>query len=178
MSNNLIAYSILSKCNYKIIQIYKQTPKDIVILVESNKFNKSNKSVKYIAKISLNVKTIATEIQAYTYFLNHDDFINSHFFIKLVEILPNNIGFIMEYVNSAIPLIEFSDNNLSAKWWQSLILQLLAFTNLLEKHKILHNDFWDANIMIQKYPKNRKIIVNIYDEDWNTKIIIPNEGCY
>jgi hypothetical protein len=177
MSNKLIAYSILSKCNYKIIKIYKQTQKDIVILVESNKFNKSNKSVKYVAKISLNMKTIATEIQAYTYFLNHDDFINSHFFVKLVEILPNNIGFIMEYANNAIPLIEFSNNNnLGAKWWQSLILQLLAFTNLLEKHKILHNDFWDANIMIQRYPKNRKLIVDIYDGDCDTKIVIPNEG--
>jgi len=184
-SHNILnkATSILSNNGYTIIQIFKQTKKDIVALV-THKDKKYNTITKYVAKLSTNIPPILTEIQAYNYFSTNSDFANTPFFIKLINVLPNNnndnsdiCGFIMEYTKNATPLIEIEsnnakNNNITKLWWKSLLMQLIVCVNLLEKHHILHNDFWDANIMIQKYPKNRKIIVDVNDNI----ITIPNAG--
>lgn len=54
---------------------------------------------------------------------------------------------VMEYVRG-IPLVEFSDKRMSPSWWRSLLYQLILIVSFFESRKILHNDFWDANIMI------------------------------
>ena len=164
----------LSDHGYLIIEILKydnRPGKDNKIIAKVKKNN-----ISYVAKILLRKKTIyaqekdiiKTEVQALKYFTN---IIKLPFFVKYIDNWncdDNNIV-IMEYI-SGKPLINYKNSNCTRQWWKSLIMQLIYSVSVMENHKILHNDFWDKNIIIHPISTGKILSFN------NDKIKIPNAG--
>lgn len=159
--------------NYKIVKILKETKNNLVIKVKNTKDNKN-----YVAKIlifSLTINELEkanmwTEKRAMKYLVK----LKVPYFVKYIEdwICYDNIHIlIMEYLTGHI-LLEYDDVNMHLNWWTSLIQQLVLIVYILEKHKILHNDFWDANIVLQKIDKN----INLDYKDDKINFPVSNIG--
>ena len=125
---------------YKLTNIIKSASSNIVAKVKHNKTT-------YIAKIMVDrsdpliQQTLETEIQALKYFTK----LKCPLFIKYVDHFQNIV--IMEYIKGKL-LIEYQHALKSRKWWISLLQQLIWGIYLLEEKRILHNDCWDANIIL------------------------------
>lgn len=61
-------------------------------------------------------------------------------------------GFIENFAEGRL-LIEFREERMGEAWWDEVVKQLVAFSGALEAEKILHNDFWDANVIVGAGPK-------------------------
>ena len=136
----------LSKKGYNIVKIFKfvETSGGVFLVCSEKQSDK-----KYIAKITFLFKkedayVFDTEVQALKYLKSSQV---SIFVPKLYECFKTktyNI-IIMEYINGK-SIFEY--HKFGKHQWQSIICQISLFVALLEKNKILHNDLWDANIII------------------------------
>jgi len=147
----------LEKRNYTLTtDIYKQTANNVVLDVKLG-------GIRYVCKILIHNKNInklellnmKTEIQALKY-LNQMKFqfvpmYIDNFKCRNVEIV------IMEKLKGKL-LIELKDRNLSSSFWRCLVYQLILIVYILESMHILHNDFWDSNIMLEQHSGNYKIV--------------------
>lgn len=140
--------------------IYKQTNDNITMDVKKN-----NKYYVCKALFTNNIEngTMKTEIETLKYFTKN----------KLLTFFPKYIDsfnckniqiVIMERLNGAL-LIDFKEHKLNNKFWLSLLYQLILIIYILEDNKILHNDFWDANIILVSSKKPISITYNdiVYD---------------
>jgi hypothetical protein len=164
---------------YKADKILKKTRNSVVLKVKKDRKT-------YVAKVllhnetddTLEIRSMKTEIQALKYMrrkLKHVPF-----YAKFVEdftcIRGNKIIeiVVMDYIKGT-PLIEFEKKKMNSLWWKSLVHQLVLAMYILEDHKIIHNDMWDANVMIQKIPTDKtKKYIKIYYKDNN--YFVPNAG--
>lgn len=149
---------------YTIDKIIKETKNNIVIIICKN-------NEKYIAKIlnlskttdKLEISNMKTEIEALKYFTFE---LNLPFFPKYIDDYmcnKNNIV-IMNYIKGKL-LIDYNDIKMSILWWKSLLYQLILAIYILEDNKILHNDFWDANIILEPY--NKRITIKYKNNLYN-----------
>lgn len=145
---------------YNIIDIYKKTEDNIILVVRKN-----NK--KYVSKILLNVKNnkytnMNTEINAMKFFSN----LNIPFFARYHEdyICGKNHYLIMERIKG-IPLIELRDKKLNLQFWKLLLSQLVIIVKIMENLNILHNDFWDANMIIT-FNNKKTLNIKFFDEKY------------
>jgi serine/threonine protein kinase len=137
-------------------KIIKKTENNIVMIVFKNK-------KKYIAKILNILKTIDrleilnmnTEIEALKYFSYK---LVLPFFPKYINDFTCNKNkiVIMSYIEGKT-LIEYDNIKMSYDWWKSLLYQLILIIYILEDNKILHNDFWDANIILEPHDEDISI---------------------
>jgi len=160
---------------YDINKIIKETKNNMVIII-----NKNNK--KYIAKIlnllktedKLEILNMNTEIEALKYFTY---ILKLPFFPKYIDnyTCNNNNIVIMNYIIGKT-LIDYKNIKMPFSWWKSLLFQLILVIYILEDNNILHNDFWDANIILKPYYKKISIeykdnIYNIPESNFIIKII-------
>ena len=160
---------------YTMDKIIKETKNNIVIIISKN-----NK--KYIAKIlnllkttdKLEILNMKTEIEALKYFTFN---LTLPFFPKYIDdyICNKNNVVIMNYIKGK-SLIDYDNKKMSNIWWKSLLYQLILAIYILEDNKILHNDFWDANIILEPYYKKITIeyenhLYNIPKSNFIIKII-------
>ena len=139
---------------YTINKIIKETKNNMVIIISKNK-------KKYVAKIlnfsktidKLEILNMNTEIEALKYFTFDVDL---PFFPKYIDdyVSIKNKMVIMNYIKGK-SLIDYDNQRLPNIWWKSLLYQLILVIYILEDNKILHNDFWDANIILE--PNYKKI---------------------
>lgn len=159
------------KRNFGLVDILKETKNNLVIKIKKlNKF--------YVAKILIYSLSIGpekynmiTEIQALKYLTDH---IKSHFFVKYIDNFLCNSDInvvIMEYLTGKL-LLDYQFEKMDFAWWISLLRQLIVAIYLLEKNRILHNDFWDANIIIEPITINYSL--DFHDE--NINFSIENRG--
>jgi len=158
-----------------IYKIIKETKNNIVIIISKN-----NK--KYIAKIlnllkttdKLEILNMKTEIETLKYFTFN---LTLPFFPKYIDdyICNKNNVVIMSYIKGK-SLIDYDNKKMPNIWWKSLLYQLILVVYILEDNKILHNDFWDANIILEPYYKKITIeyknhLYNIPKSNFIIKII-------
>ncbi|AYV79384.1 MAG: hypothetical protein Faunusvirus11_23 [Faunusvirus sp.] len=160
---------------YKIVNVLKTVPDGsniVLLVVQHNK--------KYVVKLlflnkvhNVNIKkNMITEIQTYQYIDNN--FADYPFFVKMNGIVDrkNIQGVILEYVTGK-PLIDYKHKKMNAKWWRSLLKQLIITSYIFEQHAILHNDFWDANFIVHPISVSKQI--EIYVPELG-KVSINNAG--
>lgn len=78
---------------------------------------------------------------------------------------------VMEYIKGET-LKEHVDTYHPIKWWIDLIQQLVIAVYFLESKKITCYDLWEANIILQKIPKNKNLTFKL----GNKKITIKHPG--
>jgi len=159
--------NILKSKNYKINKIMKETQNNMVIVVNNNYVVKVLNLQKTIDKYEiLNMETEVDALKYFTFKLSV-----SLFFPTYIEnfIYKQNSFVVMSYIKGKT-LIEYRDKNMPIIWWKSLIYQLILVVYILEDNKILHNDFWDANIILE--PLKDKFTI----EYKNKKYKIPECG--
>lgn len=134
-------------------KIYKKVKSNIVLDVKKGD-NTYVAKVLFISRTDDEMKkhTMDTEIQALKYFNNLP------FFPRYVDDFECDMDkvVIMEKINGDM-LENYKNKNLSKEFWDSLIYQLVVIIFILEDNRILHNDFWDANILIVKSSRCLKI---------------------
>jgi len=139
--NNIIEYLKLK--GYRIGKTYKAV-NDIrkVFIVYLNK-------KRYIAKIC----DSDTELQALKYFQKH----KFGFTPKLhkYKSFGTSTLVIMEFLPGK-RLSYYRYGKHSALFWKVIIVKIIKIVAVLEKHKILHNDLWEDNIIV--YKNNVKLI--------------------
>ena len=159
---------------YEIVKLLKESTdnKAFVLLLKKNEKQYVAKFI-HVEKIEhkLMKKINSTEVQAYKFIEKY--FRNYPFFPKFcTDIFHSHVeGLVIEYVKGE-QLYTFKKKDMPEIWWRSLILQLVIVSYLFESHKILHNDFWDANIIISDEPI--KNIIPLPELPFD--IQVPNAG--
>ncbi len=163
----------INKRSYKTTDhIYKKTNNNIVLdIIKNNKY--------YVCKIlfgekngdKLELKNMKTEISA----LKFLEKLKLPFFPIYEEdfVCKNMHLVIMEKLNGKL-LIDFKHKKMSKKFWKNLIFQLVLTIYILEDNKILHNDFWDENLIIVPIIKTLNIQynnINYKIKDFIVKVI-------
>lgn len=165
----------IKKENYEINKILKETDKDIVLQISKNRQKHVAKILKlYKTKDKIEQKTIETEINALKYFTYN---LYLPFFAKYINdfICNKNNILIMTHIKGKL-LIDYDNSKMPLSWWKSLLYQLILIIYIFEDNKILHNDFWDANIILQSYKDRIHIgykdkIYNVPKSDFIVKVI-------
>jgi len=175
---NLMDYkSALVNKHYVLVKEFKITDHSAVVKLKKKKkyfvgkFLDNHKVPEYVRH------TVATEIDAMKFMSKS----NLPFFPKLVEtwsygnkpVVQSTSDFahaksviVTEYITGNL-LISYTNKKISNKSWKSLIQQLIVITYFFEQNKIIHGDFWDANLILTKIDKNIKLHFNINGKKFN-----------
>jgi hypothetical protein len=145
--------SALEKRGYRIIKTLKKTETDGVFLAQIVQTKtkvviktKLNSSTSDSQDIDLTSKTLETEKQAMKVLPKL-----APFFVRSLDYFRFASGghaLVMEWIEGPT-LIELSDEFWSEAKARDLICQLALASKVLEDRRVLHNDFWDANIILQ-----------------------------
>lgn len=169
--------------DYIIEKKLKETKNNIVLhVLKKSKIGNNKEGINRVAKIlnlskttdKLEILNMKTEIEALKYFTYE---LQIPFFVNYKEdyICKKNYVVIMDYIKGKL-LIEYDNKKMNDKWWLSLLYQLILIIYILEDNRILHNDFWDANVIIQPIKKPIKIeyknkVYDIPESNFMIKII-------
>jgi len=152
-----------------VLQVFKATETSVVALIRRNR-------TKLVLKVQLmrssaDLDTITTEFQALKYVSGILE--TRKYFVRARRMFRSGHACILETAFVPGPTLIAVGIPKPEIWWTSLIRQLAVAIWVLESRRVLHNDFWDENIVLKPISRIRVLDTTLPELG---HIRIPNAG--